>query len=113
MMFTENPVLYVRSKKTTTGDSRFAYPAHPHGYNFGAFLGSARTIVNYLPEDQEAIKLLSQTEIRYKLIDLTHCPLTTRLKARISRMKTPTFIFKEKKIVGVENIKQALGDFKT
>jgi len=44
---------------------------------------------------------------------LTHCPLTTRLKARISRMKTPTFIFKEKKIVGVENIKQALGDFKT
>jgi len=36
------------------------HPTHPHGCAFGIFPGSARTIFDYLPEDQEAINLLNQ-----------------------------------------------------
>jgi hypothetical protein len=69
-------------------------------------------IQTHSPQDQEVIDILNQTQIPYKLVDLCYCRFITRLKARISGIKTPTLILNERKIIGVENIKQALKDFK-
>lgn len=107
----ENLTLYVKSKKISVHKSS-SLEVH-HGQVFGTFSRTVQTMVNYPPEDQEALNLLNQVGADYKLIDLTDCPLIMWLKARISRMKTPTLIWNDRKIVGVENIRQALKDFKT
>lgn len=109
-MFVENVTLYVKSKKISMGGSSIV--VGPHGDFYGSS-GTTQTIVDYLPEDQEAINLLKQTEVTYELVDLTICSFTTRLKARINGIKTPTLVLNGRKIIGIQNIKQALKDIET
>jgi len=97
------------------GDSDVSCPTQSltsYGYIFWPYTGKAEAIVNYLPEDQESINLLNQARIANNLIDLTQCGLATRLKAKISRIETPTLILNDTRIVGVENIKRVLKNVK-
>lgn len=75
---------------------------------------STRTICNYKSEDQKAIDILKEAGIAYKLIDLSDCPFTVRLKAKIGGInETPTLILKNIKIEGIENVSQVLQETKT
>ena len=111
----EHVILYVKWKKISVDDSDVSYTTQSltsHGYIFGPYTGKAEAIFNYPQEDQEAINLLNQARIAYKLIDLTRCGSANRLKAKISRIETPTLILKDTRIAGVENIKRVLKNVK-
>ena len=71
----------------------------------------AKEIVKkFKPEDEEAINLLNEAGIDYKLVDLSDCPFTVRIKAKILGInKTPTLVLGNgEKIEGVRNIRQAI-----
>jgi len=104
----EDSTLYVKSKRISVHKSPIL-EVH-HGHVFGTFSETIQTMVNYLPEDQEAIDLLKQPNLAYRLVDLNACPFMARVKARIIGIRTPTLVLNGRKIVGVENIKQALKD---
>ena len=107
----EDLTLYVKSKKISVHKSPILEVHHRHV--FGTFSETFQSIINYLPEDQEAIALLNQAKLAYRLVDLNTCPFMTRLKARMNGTKTPTLILNHRKIVGLENIKEALRELKT
>lgn len=107
----ENIVLYVKSKKVSIGQSASFDIAH--GVYMGSSSGTSQTFKNYLTEDEEAIKVLKESGFSYTLVDLTESSSATRLKARIGGIRTPTMILNGKKVVGLENIKQALRQIKT
>ena len=64
----------------------------------------------FKPEDEEAINLLNEAGIGYKLVDLSDCPFTVRMKAKILGInKTPTLVLGNgEKIKGIRNIRQAI-----
>lgn len=102
-----NLVLYVKSKKITLGSSS-SFNIDHHGSVISTSPVTIQKFRNYSEEDQEAISLLEEARMVYTLVDLTENSFIMRLKAKISGIKTPTLILDNKKIVGVENIKQAL-----
>lgn len=98
-------VLYVKSKEVSFGESPgFSIE---HGY-VTTHPGSLTTTRSYGPWDQEAINLLEENKIAYTVVDLTGSSFAVRLKAKLGGVKTPTMICDEKKIVGIESIRQAL-----
>ena len=102
-------VLYVRSKEVSFGTS----PGFSSVYGqVTVHSGSLRTTRSYGPDDQEAINLLEENKIAYTLVDLTGSSFAVRLKAKLGGVKTPTMTWNEKKIVGTEDIKQALKEVK-
>jgi hypothetical protein len=107
MICMDSAILYVRSKEISLGQSPRL--ACYHGY-VATYTGptAAGPVCCYDSQDQEAINLLNRSGIVYKLVDLSKCSFALRLKAKLSGWKTPTMMCSEKKVVGTENIKQAL-----
>ena len=106
----DNTVLYVKSEKTSTFEH--SRPVADH-YCTDADRAT-QTIYTYKPEDQMAIDLLKEAGIVHKLIDLSNCPFSVRLKVIISRInETPALILNDRKIKGIENIRQVLQEIKT
>jgi len=102
---TNNFILYVKSEKLPIIQYSEGISGHPctGGYR-------AREIVyNLKPEDKEAVDLLEEAKINYKLVDLSDCPFTMRLKAKIIGInETPTLVVNGEKIRGVQNIRLTL-----
>lgn len=71
-------------------------------------LRQTENLTFYLEEDREAIEFLTQRGIKFNLIDLSNCPLSFRLKAKIARInKTPTLVLDDgTKLKGVQRIKE-------
>jgi len=106
----DNPVLYIKSEKIPIIEHTQGVSGHPCTGGFRA----TQTIYNYKPEDQKAIDLLKEAGIDHKIIDLSDCPFTDQLKAKITGVnETPTLVFNDRKIKGAENIKQVLQEIKT
>ncbi len=57
--------------------------------------------------NQQVISLLEKDKISHVLVDLTKSSPAVQLKAILRGVKTPTIMSNEKKIVDVENVKQA------
>jgi len=102
-------ILYVRSKKVSFGKSPGFSSEHGQ---VTIYSGSLTTTRSYEPEDQEAISLLDEGKVAYTLVDLTESSLAVRLKARLGGVKTPTIVWNGKKIVGIENVRQALKEMR-
>lgn len=106
----DNASLYVKSTKipASVGYSR---PVPDHSCT-DAFV-AIQIIHCYEYEDQKAIDLLKESGITHELIDLSNCPFTVRLKAKIRRInETPTLIWNDEKIIGPENIQRLLEKIK-
>ncbi|MCJ7631732.1 hypothetical protein MUP77_04950 [Candidatus Bathyarchaeota archaeon] len=103
----DSAILYVRSKEISLGESPKLAGHHGH---VATYTGPTAAGPNcyYDSQDQEAINLLNRSGIAYKLVDLSKCTFALRLKVKLSGWKTPTMMCSEKKVVGMENIKQAL-----
>lgn len=103
----DSAILYVRSKEISLGESPGLAGHHGH---VATYTGPTAAGPNCYcdSQDQEAINLLNRSGIAYKLVDLSKCSFALRLKVKLSGWKTPTMMCSEKKVVGMENIKQAL-----
>ena len=98
-------ILYVKSEKIPVIQYSESVSGHPCT---GAYQATD-TISGYKPEDQEIIEFLEKAGITYKLVDLSNCPLTAQLKAKIAGInETPTLVLNGAKIKGLEDIRQAL-----
>ncbi len=102
-------ILYVKSEKIPIIQHCQGISGHPctGAYRVG------ETIYNYTSEDKAVIDLLEEAKIAYELVDLSDCPFSVQLKAKILGInKTPTLLLNNRKIKGVQNIKQALHQIK-
>jgi len=56
-------------------------------------------------EDREAIETLERSSIPHLIIDLSDCPLTFRMKAKLQGInKTPTLMIGSEKVKGLHEI---------
>ena len=62
----------------------------------------------YLDEDREAIEFLTEKGIKFNLVDLSRCPFTVKLRAKITGVnKTPTLVLDDgTKLKGIQQIKE-------
>jgi glutaredoxin len=98
-------ILYVKSEKILTVQYREGLAGHPCTAAYRA----TSTVPCFKQQDQEAIDLLEKAGIAYERVDLSNRDFTTQLKARITGLnETPTLIFHNKKIKGLENIRRVL-----
>jgi len=105
-----NIILYVKSEKIPLIDISECIPGHPCGEQPRK---AVQVLQNYKAEDQEAIDILKEAGVVFKLVDLSICSFTTRLKAKMSRIdRTPTLVLNDRKIRGIANIKKALQEIK-
>jgi hypothetical protein len=101
-------ILYVRSKRVSLGKCSIFGIDHVDGtYIISHPSGMTQTYC-YPSDDKEAIDVLNQAEMVYKVIDLACCSLKTRLLKRMKGIRTPTMIWDGRKIVGIKNIRKAL-----
>jgi len=106
----DNITLYVKSEKIPIVQYSEGITGHPCT---GAYRVK-EIIKNFKPEDKEAMELLDQAQINYKLVDLSDCPFTVQLKAKILGInETPTLILGDEKIKGVQNIRQIISQIKS
>jgi len=106
----DNITLYVKSEKIPIVQYSEGITGHPCT---GAYRVK-EIIKNFKPEDKEAMELLDQAQINYKLVDLSDCPFTVQLKAKILGInETPTLILGDEKIKGVQNIRQIIFQIKS
>lgn len=105
----DNLILYVKSEKIPI--VRYSEGVTGHACT-GAYRATQTDCI-YKPEDKEALDLLKEVGTTYKLIDLSDCPFSTQLKAKITGVnETPTLVLNGRKIKGSQNIKQALHKIK-
>lgn len=102
----DNITLYVKSEEIPIVQFSEGIPGHP----CTAAYRVKEIVKNLKPEDKEAIELLNGAKVDYKLVDLSECPFTVQLKAKILGInETPTLVFGTgEKIKGVQNIKQVI-----
>ena len=106
----DNITLYVKSENIPIVQYSEGITGHPCT---GAYRVK-EIIKNFKPEDKEAMELLDQAQINYKLVDLSDCPFTVQLKAKILGInETPTLILGDEKIKGVQNIRQIISQIKS
>ena len=101
---TDGVILYVRSIDFLRQKSRnFWSPWHCNHLlrpvSGGALLWTTRSRSNQTAESNDIV---------FKLVDLAKSSLAVRLKATFRRVKTPTMIWKERKISNVESIRLSL-----
>jgi glutaredoxin len=102
-------VLYVASRKASSGGSPNAPPVYFNSMNFPAgSAGSPRDFMVFKSEDEEVVNLLRGKGVAFETVDLTRSPLVSRLRFRLSEMKTPTLVMNGRKLVGLQKIKEAL-----
>jgi len=105
----ENITLYVKSEKIPIVQFGEGISGHPCT---GAYRVK-EIIENFKPEDREAMELLDQAKVSYKLVNLSDCSFITQLKAKILGInETPTLIFESEKIKGIQNIRQRISQIK-
>jgi hypothetical protein len=98
-------ILYVKSEKISTVHYSEGVAGHPCTAAYRA----TSIVPCYKQQDQEAIDLLEKARIAYERVDLSSQNVTTRLKAKIMGLnETPTLIFHDRKIKGLENIRRVL-----
>jgi hypothetical protein len=70
-------------------------------------LRGKENITFYPEEDKEAIEFLEGRSFSFEIVDLSRCPLKTRLKAMITGINTtPTLIIEDgTKLKGIKQIK--------
>ncbi|MEM2249894.1 MAG: hypothetical protein QXP16_04270 [Candidatus Bathyarchaeia archaeon] len=105
----ENLTLYIKSEKIEVVRYAEGIKGHPcTAYRV------KEIFKKFKPEDEEAMELLNKTGIKYKLIDLSDCPITTQIKAKILRInETPTLVLENgEKIKSIQSIKQAIHKIK-
>ncbi|MEM3578937.1 MAG: hypothetical protein QXL54_01785 [Candidatus Bathyarchaeia archaeon] len=101
-----NLTLYVKSEKIPIVQYSEGISGHPCT---GAY--RVREIIkNFKPEDKEAVEVLNEAGINYKLIDLSDGSFTIRVAAKIQGInETPTLVLENgEKIKGIQNIKQVI-----
>lgn len=98
-------ILYVRSIEISSGESPGISGHHGIATTYSVSSLAGRC---YGPQDQEAIRPLESNDIVFKLVDLAKSSLAVRLKATFRGVKTPTMIWKERKISGIESIRLLL-----
>ena len=106
MINLETPILYINSViiPIIKYEGRAGHPCFSDTWR-----GSLEVCENLDDKDKQAKELLDKNGIKYKLIDLSGCPLRIRLKAKITGInETPTLILNGEKIKGIENIKRAV-----
>jgi len=82
--------------------------------SYGALPMATQVTYKYKQEEEEAVNLLKEAGIAYRLVDLSNCSFTVLLKAKISGInEEPTLVLNHKKIKGIENIKKFLQELKT
>lgn len=101
-----NLTLYVKSEKIPIVQYSEGIPGHP----CTAAYRVKEIFKRFKPEDEEAINLLKEAGINYKLVDLSDCPFTTQITAKIRGInETPTLVLENReKVKGIQNIKQLL-----
>jgi hypothetical protein len=97
----EKIVLYVKSKKISIGEISPNISGEHGVSSIGG--GTSKTFTVYKPEDEEALSLLRERRIAHEVVDLATASFITRM-----RTKTPTLKIDDRKVVGLENIKQSL-----
>jgi len=106
-----NVLLYVRSEKVFT-IKHGQMPAVHTGWwvdSYCALPMATQVTYKHKQEDDEAVNLLKEAGIAYRLVDLSNCSLIVWLKAKMSGInEKPTLILNHKKITGIENIKKFL-----
>jgi hypothetical protein len=111
------PTLYVKSEKVYTTQYSSLFRNHDfwtliHDIPVGASK-TRQTAKNYKTQDKEAMDLLEKLGIPFNLVDLSNCSLMFKLKAKIIRInETPTLVLSNRKIKGIQNIKEALHEIK-
>jgi glutaredoxin len=111
----DNIVLYVKSEKAFVPGYSESPITHTGWWidGHGALPTAAQVIRSYRSEDQEAIDLLKRAGIAHKLVDLSNCSFSARLKSKMMGVnETPTLILNDKKIRGFESIKKLLQGIK-
>jgi len=101
-------VLYVKSEKIY--QTQYTMP-HKSGGGHWCSAGYRATQTNriYSEEDKQAMQLLENANMNYRLVDLSDTTAISQLKARIRRVnKTPTLIHMGRMHKGLEEIKAAV-----
>lgn len=106
--------MYVASSKASSGGSPNAPPVYYNSMTFPAgSAGSPRDFVVFKSEDEEAVNFLRKKGVAFETVDLTRIPFVSRLRFRLSGMKTPTLVMNGRKLVGLQKIKGALEEKET
>ena len=106
--------MYVASSKASSGGSPNAPPVYYNSMNFPTgSAGSPRDFMVLKSEDEEAVNSLRKKGIAFETVDLTRSPFVSRLRFRLSGMKTPTVVMNGRKLAGLQNIKEALEEKET
>ena len=111
----DNTILYVKLGKVFVAGYSQTPITHTGWWvdGYGALPTATQETRSHRSEDQEAIDLLKGAGIAYKLVDLSNCSFSARLRSKIMGVKeTPTLILNDKKIRGFENIKKVLQGIK-
>ena len=106
-------LLYVRSTRTSEAEKppivldHFGIYYDPTSDSRTAF--ARETTNSYSSEEQFCIELLQRTGCLHEVIDLSNCSLLARFKARMAGLsKTPLLVLDNKRIRGLENIREFL-----
>ena len=99
--------LYVKSEKVEL--VKYTMPNADHYCSAG--YRSQGVLSNYTPEDEEALTNLRNKGVSFSLVDLSSCPLESKLTAKMSRInRTPTLVLDDgTKIEGIDRIKEYRG----
>lgn len=104
--------LYVNSQKVNLVE--YTMPHQSGGGHWcSAGYRSKGTLRNYPAEDEEAIKQLESKGFSFDLIDLSDCPFSIELKARIKGIsRTPALILDNKtKFEGIDRIREYIKSY--
>jgi len=97
----EEAILYVKSTKLDLVS--WTMPHHDHWCSAG--YRSKSTQKAFSGEDQEAIEILEKSNIPHLVIDLSDCPLTFRMNAKLQGINnTPTLVVGSEKVKGLHEI---------
>ncbi len=96
--------LYVKSEKVDLVE----YTMPNWGHWCSAGYRSKGVAESFSAEDREAVECLEQKGLSFSLVDLSGCPLKTRLRARITGInRTPTLVLDDgSKLKGIEQIRK-------
>jgi glutaredoxin len=103
-----NVYLYVKSEKVYV--TEYTMPHQSGGGHWCSAGYRAQQTLRCLNEnEQKAKQLLESAAINYKIIDLGESSFLTKIKAKLKGVnETPTLIFGNRKIEGIENIQNFL-----
>jgi hypothetical protein len=102
-------VLYVASSKASSGGSPNAPPIYYNSMSFPTgYAGSPRDFMILKSEDKEAADFLRKKGIAFETVDLTSSSFVSRVRFRLSGMKTPLLVMNGRKLVGLQKIKETL-----